>query len=121
MSDLTERSKRLTDRFNAIRQSLEHVLRKSTDEQTAADQAYAACTVAWLEGIEYFCLLALRKANRDPKCISTSPEELQVEIRYLLQSFHTELCHHLGVQAEEAIRQSKAFAEVVEDICKERG
>ena len=114
---MDERARRISDRFHAIEQALA----LTTDKEVA----YAAFAVAWLEGIEYFCLQALYKIESFVDY--PTPEDavlvplLHRQIRRQLLGFHEELCAHLGVSQERAIELSKHFKEVVDDICKDRG
>lgn len=111
------RTTRLSERFKNIEQAVSMTV--------GPRMAFAASCVAKLEGIQYACLQALRRVQAE-QLDSENPSQsivpaMHQEIKDLLMSFHSQLCDHLCIEQSEAIKQSAAFKEIVDDICNQRG
>lgn len=114
------RAERLNFRFRLIQQTLH--------ELHGRELAFGAATAAWLMALEYThrqALLRLCRELADDAGTYTGPPEvahmLGDEMNALLQSFHKELCEHLGVDQAESWQLAKAFKEVIHDICHQGG
>lgn len=101
----SSRSKALQERFDLIAEALKDL--------HGRDLAFCAESAAWLQAIEYFAILALRRARTDP---DTNASE--AELREILMSFHNQLCKYLAEDQVEAIDLARSFREVVDDICR---
>ena len=115
MSDLSDRSIRLAERFSTIKTTL--------TELCGDNLAFAISSVAYLEAIEYSVLQALRRVEMeaDPEARKGLRSLMHQEIKVTLQSYHREICEHLGVDQVVAIERSNAFKEIIDDICNQRG
>lgn len=114
------RAERLNERFRLIQTTLEELHGKPL--------AFAAAAAAWLRAIQHGqkqALLEVRKfTSLDSVAYAAAKEEvdrLEAESEVMLRGFHQELCSHLNVDPAEAIKVSKAFEQVVRDICFQGG
>lgn len=117
MSD--DRVTRLSERFQFIRTALAEV---TQDE----DLAFAAASVAYLEVVDFLSQQGLQQVARrgdtaQAEMYKSLVSEMQSGIRLALKFYHRQLCEFLEVDQVEAIKHSKAFKEIVDDICRERG
>lgn len=117
------RAERLQERFKLIQQTLKDLHGK--------DLAFAAASAAWLQAIQYATEQSMKRIKNEVEA-EDGPVYLQggfdnliiqldAEHEALLRSFHKELCSHLEVDPEQALELSKAFTQVVRDICLQGG
>ena len=111
-----ERVKRISERFNLIKQTI--------TELTDADTAFAVSAVAYLEGIQYTALCGLHRVQKhalEYGGTDTLVQEMYEAVKGALKGFHRHLCDHFGLDQADIINRSSAFKEIVNDICKQRG
>lgn len=115
------RAERLNQRFRTLQQTL--------TELHGKEKSFGAASAAWLMAIQYMHRQALNKvaAGSSDAGYGGEPENpklldgLEGEMEAVLQSFHAELCEHLGLDQEESWRLARAFSEVIHDICHQGG
>lgn len=114
---MTPRMLRLQERFNSIREALKEV--------HGQEASTAAAWCAWLQAIEFTIMTEMRILARGDREIEhrSHPrlDEFLEENRELLQGFHQELCEYLQVPHPRALELMKAFSELLNDICQQKG
>ena len=109
------RAERLSERFDTIKATL--------TELYGRERAFGAASAAWLMAIQYLSKQALLRlerelgARRRPDVVGV----LENEMEAILQSFHAEICEHLGIDQADAWRLTKAFKQVIDDVCHQGG
>lgn len=121
------RGDRLQHRFDLIQKTLA--------ELHGRELAFAASSAAHLRAIQYGAEASMKAigdwATQDGsrKGFNSSAREYSdsmiarydAEHQAMLQGFHERLCAHLGVDPARALELSKAFEQVVRDICLQGG
>lgn len=115
---MNARTMRLQHRFKLILESLSVATKDK-------NLAFAAGSAAWLMAIEYSIRCSMdilgEGRNYDEGLDHPRLEELKDEVRTLLMSFHEELCLHLGVSHEEAVKLSHHWDQLLKDIYEDKG
>lgn len=112
------RADRLNFRFKTIQATLTDLYGR--------ERAFAAATAAWLMAVQYMHKQALiavfnHFVGGNGPVKSEKIEALEKEMETILQSFHAELCEHLGIDQEDAWALARAFKEVINDVCHQGG
>ena len=113
------KAERLQQRFRLIEESVAEVYGKPL--------AFAASTAAWLMAVQYATDRSMKRLNGfnlDAVSKAAAEEDrllLDAEHEAMLRGFHREICAYLKVDPEQALEVSKAFEQVVRDICLQGG
>ena len=111
------RTLRLQQRFKLILESVSFSVGK--------DMAFAAGAASWLMAIEHAIHASMEilaeGRNYDEGLDHPRLDEFKQEARQLLMSFHQEICIHLGVSRDEAVKLSHHWDQLLKDIYEEKG
>lgn len=102
------------------------MIRKTLSELHGPRLAFAAASAAWFMAIQYATEQSMKRVAKwriasAPHSCDDLIAELDAEHEALLRGYHSELCAQLEVDPEEALELSKAFTQVVRDICLQGG
>lgn len=115
---MNARTMRLQHRFKLIMESVSMSVKNK-------DLAFAAGSAAWLMAIEYSIRCSMEilgeGRNYDEGLDHPRLDEFKQDARTLLMSFHEEICLHLDVSHEEAVKLSHHWDQLLKDIYEEKG
>lgn len=113
------RPERLDARFKLIQETMTELYGK--------DLAFAGATAAWLMALQHMALSSMKAVQRfnldgvGQAAAVEEMEKLDAIHEATFRGFHKQICEHLGVDPVRALELSKAFEQVVRDICFQGG
>lgn len=115
------RAERLNERFKTIQATL--------TELYGRERSFGAASAAWLMALQYMHKQSLLSVAQQSQNWDTWPvveqckfvAELEEEMQNMLQSFHAELCEHLGIKQLDVFDLARSFKQVIDDVCHQGG